>query len=294
MKTRIEIHPAAKMMPPMSDDEYESLKADIKTCGLKMPVMLHEGKIIDGIHRRLACEELGITLRTVKAELNGQTPGEFVWSMNGPRRHLTTSQRSMIAANMKEQFEAEAAARKKAGKKAEESDSDLSAKLRQGKNGQPDDLSAKLRQGRKSAERAAAMVNVSSRSVESAVKVVEDGAKALQDAVNQGDVPVSAAAKLATLPKAKQTAVVKAGPEAVRRAVAKVDKKKSGKKPASEHSLKSIDKRIEDLYGKLIRLFDARSRSLGTGRDSYWKAVDDSMASVLADFKNWKRAKVKE
>ena len=64
---------------------------------------------------------------------------------------------------------------------------------------------ANLREGRaKSAEQAADIVNVSPRSVESANRVIEQGAPQLIAAVEQGRVSVSAAAEVATLSQAEQ------------------------------------------------------------------------------------------
>jgi hypothetical protein len=42
---KLEIHPLANVFPPMSKNEYETFKADIKTNGIRLPITLHEGKV---------------------------------------------------------------------------------------------------------------------------------------------------------------------------------------------------------------------------------------------------------
>jgi hypothetical protein len=48
--------------------------------------------------RRCNCEDLALKLATV--ELNGQDPLRFVLAKNDHRRHLTTSQRALVAARL--------------------------------------------------------------------------------------------------------------------------------------------------------------------------------------------------
>jgi hypothetical protein len=82
----------------MTAEEYTSLKGDIGARGQDEPVWLYEKKILDGAHRARACRELGIepTLR----EYEGDDPLGFVIGKNLHRRHLTPSQRAMIAAGV--------------------------------------------------------------------------------------------------------------------------------------------------------------------------------------------------
>src|SRR5918995_1112338 len=51
-----------QVMPPLSADEYQALKADIALRGVMVPVEYdQDGVIIDGHHRVRACQELGLT-----------------------------------------------------------------------------------------------------------------------------------------------------------------------------------------------------------------------------------------
>ena len=56
-------HDVASLMPVMEDEEYAALLEDIREHGLLQPIVLHDGKIVDGRHRYRACYELGIEPR---------------------------------------------------------------------------------------------------------------------------------------------------------------------------------------------------------------------------------------
>lgn len=85
-----------QLFDPLTDDEYAALKADIAARGVMVPVEVDEdGNILDGHHRVMACEELGIAeYPTVVRE--GMTEAEkrhHVRQLNFARRHLTKEQR---------------------------------------------------------------------------------------------------------------------------------------------------------------------------------------------------------
>ena len=106
-----EIHPLALLFPPMSDDEFAALVADIKEHGLVDPIILHEGKILDGVHRLKACLQVEIKPVYKKWAGEGGTPLEYVWSKNWARRSLTASQRAVVALAAEGKFAIEAKAR---------------------------------------------------------------------------------------------------------------------------------------------------------------------------------------
>ncbi len=82
--TDYEIHPLAHRMPEMADTEFNLLKESIQRDGLLQPVVVYEGKILDGRHRYRACRELQIVPQFVKYK--GSTPATFVFGSNVPRR----------------------------------------------------------------------------------------------------------------------------------------------------------------------------------------------------------------
>lgn len=91
----LEAHPIAEIFPMMSSAELDGLCEDIRENGLLDPVVLFEGKVLDGRNRQLACERVGVPLRTV--EWAGNNPWTYVWSKNAERRHLEPGQKGGLA-----------------------------------------------------------------------------------------------------------------------------------------------------------------------------------------------------
>ncbi len=106
MATILKDHPLAKVFPAMSADEFAQLQDDIKQHGLREPIVLFEGKVLDGRTRARACHALGITPKT--RTLRNGSPLDFVISMNLKRRHLTESQKGMLSSDLLPLFEKEA------------------------------------------------------------------------------------------------------------------------------------------------------------------------------------------
>jgi ParB-like chromosome segregation protein Spo0J len=53
-------HELALLFPKMDQAAFDELVDDIREHGVHHPVVLHEGHILDGIHRWIACRQLGI------------------------------------------------------------------------------------------------------------------------------------------------------------------------------------------------------------------------------------------
>jgi len=96
MKKQYAFHPICLLFPPLGTEELEELAADIKARGLLHAIILYQGKILDGRNRYLACGIAGVKLRFVEWQGTG-SPLEWVISENLIRRHLTSSQRAVIA-----------------------------------------------------------------------------------------------------------------------------------------------------------------------------------------------------
>lgn len=92
-------HPLADLFPLMEGDDFAALVEDIRQNGLREPIVMSGGLIVDGRNRFRACRAGGVKPEMV--ELPGGTdPLAFVLSKNLHRRHLTVSQRAMIAARL--------------------------------------------------------------------------------------------------------------------------------------------------------------------------------------------------
>jgi ParB family transcriptional regulator, chromosome partitioning protein len=205
---QLRAHPAADIFPLMSEPEIWELGADIKAKGLRDPIVLHpDGSILDGRNRYRACLHARVTPTLERWTGAAGAELEFVISKNLQRRHLTESQRAIVAARIKEYRSPEALARK--GKRT-----DLRADLRESDFG-------------KTSEKVADELNVSARSVDSAARVLREGVPELVNAVETGTTSVHAAADIARLPKEEQTEIVARGEDEILRVAKELRKKKT-------------------------------------------------------------------
>lgn len=102
----LQAHKFANIFPMIDGEQLEQLKKDIKEHGLMQPIVLFEGKILDGRNRYKACKDIGIEPKF--EEYKGTKPLEFVISGNLKRRHLTADQRAVISLEVMPMLEEEA------------------------------------------------------------------------------------------------------------------------------------------------------------------------------------------
>ena len=194
--TEIKIHPACDLFPPMSEEDYQELKADIAANGVQESVTFWRGQLIDGRHRVRAMQELGINVGYHSSEIyESADPLAFAISVNLKRRHLTTSQRAMVANKL--------------------------ATLQNGSNQHVIEGTSfdgpNLKQ-----EEAAKALNVSLPSVQRARALEREAAPEVAAAVHAGTVTLNAATNLvkAEPDKQKQAAIVARGKQADKEVVA--------------------------------------------------------------------------
>src|SRR5262249_48153808 len=94
-----QFHEVANIFPLLQGEEFAQLVDDIKEHGLRDPIWLFDGKIIDGRNRYRACQEAGVDPEFREWEGPGSLVS-FVVSLNLHRRHLDESQRAMVAAKI--------------------------------------------------------------------------------------------------------------------------------------------------------------------------------------------------
>jgi len=95
MSKSYEYHPLSNIFPLMEGEEFERLVADIERNGLLEPIVLFDGKILDGRNRYRACVKLG-KRPTFKKYPNRIKPMDYVISENIKRRHLDKGQMALI------------------------------------------------------------------------------------------------------------------------------------------------------------------------------------------------------
>lgn len=157
-----QIHPAAEIFPLIEGHAFAELVADIRQNGLREAITIDsDGRVLDGRNRLRACLEAGV--EPFYREWNGEGSAvAYVVSLNLHRRHLSDSQRSMVAARI--------------------------ATLAKGSN-QHASIEAPSQQ------EAADLLNVSRSSVQRAREVIESGTPELARAVERDEISVSAASE---------------------------------------------------------------------------------------------------
>lgn len=192
----LEYHPLANIFPLLSGADYDGLKADVKEQGQLEPIILHEGKILDGRNRYRVCLDLGVN--PITKDFEGEDPLAYVVALNLRRRHLTTAQRALIAVELGKEISV----------------------------GSQSDSTASERVARILLPDAAKTMNVSPRSVSSAKRVLRDGAPNLVKAVKNGELSISIAEQLAKLPVHQQDELCDRGAKAMRLAAQRMKQPK--------------------------------------------------------------------
>lgn len=174
------VHPAAELFPMMSDQQMSGLMADIAANGQDEPIEIDaNGNLIDGRNRAIACEKLGLVPK--RKVFHGTDIWQHVISQNLHRRHLTESQRAMIAAKI---------ATRPHGDQPK-SDSPIG-------ESHPPPTHAE----------ASAALGVGGSTTTRAKNVITKGTQGLQDLVSEGKASVNAAERVAELPAEEQDAIV--------------------------------------------------------------------------------------
>jgi ParB-like nuclease family protein/DNA methylase len=182
--TRYSYHPACKLFPRLPDNELQDLAEDIRKNGLQNPIVLLNGKILDGRNRLAACKISGVEPRFKEWKGKG-SPVEWVISQNMMRRHLTPSQKAVVAHDLLPLLEKEAKERQR---KANEYRG----------NGRLAQKCANRNGKGKASEAAARIIGTNPRYVEM-VKQIHLEAPKLVERIRTGEVNITEARRLATI-----------------------------------------------------------------------------------------------
>jgi len=172
-----EFHELANAFPLLTGEAFDELKADLQKNGQLDPVVMFEGKILDGRNRWRAMQELALPHKEVKLPKDAD-PVSFVWSKNAVRRQLSAAQKALAATKL------------------------VTAK--QGDNRHTVDGKTTLKQ-------AADLAGVNERTVQRARKVAESGVPAVIAAVEAGDLGIKPAEALSEKPVEVQNKIMAKG-----------------------------------------------------------------------------------
>jgi N6-adenosine-specific RNA methylase IME4 len=145
----LEFHQLANIFPLIEGETFDSLVADIAMHGVREPIWVYEGKILDGRNRWRASQLAGV--ECPKRDYVGSDALSFVLSLNLKRRHMSAGELAFVALEI-EKYEAK------------------QAKLRQGAR---TDIKEFLPEcfGQQARDKAASAVGVSPRYVQDAKKI---------------------------------------------------------------------------------------------------------------------------
>lgn len=94
--TDIEYHPLSALFPLLEGEAFDEFVADIKAHGLREPIILYQGKILDGRNRHRACIEAGVKPLYCTFSGSHADAQAYVVSVNICRRHLTPEQKRQL------------------------------------------------------------------------------------------------------------------------------------------------------------------------------------------------------
>lgn len=175
---KYEQHPLSAAFPPMTPEEFQSLKDSVNENGVLNPITIYEGMVLDGWHRYQAAMELGMDCPEAELE-DWIDPKDFVLAQNKNRRHITAAQLAMATTAVYEWYP-----------NGVTSSSALNAGLQK--------TSAEL----------AEISGTSKRTIEQAKSVMKNASSEVKDAVKSGKIGLYKAQEISKLPKDKQAAAI--------------------------------------------------------------------------------------
>jgi ParB-like chromosome segregation protein Spo0J len=221
----MQFHPIADAFPLIQGAEFDELVEDIRQFGLREPIVLLDGQILDGRNRWRACQAAGVEPRY--ETFPGGDPIAFAISANLRRRHMDESQRAMVAAKL--------------------------ANMRQGERTDLASFEARL----VSQSDAANLLNVSRSSVQRAREVLDHAVPELSSQVERGEVSVSVAADIASLPEPEQQEIVARGEKEIMAAAQRIRRNREEVKRAKKLEENRAAAASIPAVGERYRLFHA-------------------------------------
>ncbi len=261
-----EIHPAANIFPEMTDDEAKSLMIDIRENGQREPIILFNGKVIDGRNRLRACRWLGFEPKTKEYQGREEDIVSYVLSLNLHRRHLTESQRAMVASKI--------ATVKNGGDRRSDQKANLPTETTNAK--------------------AAELLSVSERSVKTAKHILSKGEPEVAAAVESGSMSLNEASKVVQLRPEAQRSVASL-PKAERRETLAgntieelgVIGSRDDEHAADRQALCRIMAELANLKGTPEQLIANMPKFLAPKLNQHFRQASMKMQALNAVYQNW-------
>lgn len=96
----LQVHPFATLIPPMTERERDTLRESIAKDGVKMPLVLYQGRVLDGRNRLYFASVLKKPVQIKEFEGTEEEAKRYVFVLNLARRHLTPLQCAVAVINL--------------------------------------------------------------------------------------------------------------------------------------------------------------------------------------------------
>lgn len=205
---------------PLTEEEYAALERSLLAEGCRDALVLWGDILVDGHNRYGICQKHGIPFRTVQNTTFQTMDDVHLWMIDNHlgRRSVSDFQRGVLALRQREILQ------QRQQERAEQ------AKEQQREQEQPTPAVPPV----PNREALAKVARVSTATLGQIEKIQKTAAPELMAAVRKGDVSISAAAAVATLPEGKQKAAVAGGKKELRQAAREVKEAKMPPRPEPE------------------------------------------------------------
>ncbi|HZW20239.1 hypothetical protein [Noviherbaspirillum sp.] len=239
MSKKVMIDPELKsFLTSLTTDEYAALEQSLLAEGCRHPLVTWNGILIDGHHRYEICKRHGIPFHVVEHGRLDSRESVLLWmlQMQLSRRNLTDYQRIEMATKQEELIAARAKAKQEAGVNQHSSPSTNLSKA------------PAIDTRREIAARA----GVSEGTVAKAKSISAHAVPEVIDALRNGAITIDAAAQVATLPPAEQSALAAAGKHAIKAAAKHVRESKKKRVANQTTTAMALNPQQEDLPPALL------------------------------------------
>lgn len=231
------------LIPRPSNEELQQLEENLKREGCRDPLVVWRGLLIDGHNRYDICNRNRIPFKLLEHKDSCDRDDVKTWIITNQlgRRNLSPFVRAELALKLEPLI-----ATKAKTNQAERKGSQAGASSQNSVKLKPVDTQKQV----------AKAAGVSHDTIHKAKQIKSEGASELIAAVRSEQISIDAAAKVATLPKAKQIEVVNKGPSAVKKVVAEVkkvqEKERLKKRIEKDPEEVAIDFWIDTIHDALV------------------------------------------
>lgn len=216
------------LIPPLAPDEHAQLEANILAEGCRDALVCWDDVLLDGHNRHEICQKHGIPFQAVQATNVKSYDDAILWIVSNQlgRRNITDFVRGELALRAKPIIEARAKERQEA---SQSKPGEAIGYVRQKSDAPMGRTDTVL----------ATQAGVSRDTIRKIEKITETAAPEVLASVRSGEISINAAAQVATLPPAQQSAIAAAGPAEIKKAAAEV--RATAPQPKKEPAPSDVD-----------------------------------------------------